>query len=225
MLFYPVQLLVSVLVSAAVIIASLEAAQKQSLPRRVFFKYVAWWKEELALSNAGPRLKAVPIWQLAAITAILALSFIAGQTFGVALALPAALAPPRLLSRYRVKRVNTLQRGLDGFLVALADSLTTVPNLAEALHSLIEHMEPPIKDEVIAVLAEVRLGRSLDEALLNMASRLKLPGMDAAVGAALLGKRTGGDLPTILRRIASTLREMQRLEGIIKTKTAEAKRG
>jgi tight adherence protein B len=39
----------------------------------------------------------------------------------------------------------------------------------------------------------------------------------------LIGRQTGGDLPKILERSAATLREMARLEGVVRTKTAEGK--
>lgn len=34
---------------------------------------------------------------------------------------------------------------------------------------------------------------------------------------------TGGDLPNVLRTAAASLREMERLEGVVRTKTAEGK--
>jgi tight adherence protein B len=38
-----------------------------------------------------------------------------------------------------------------------------------------------------------------------------------------VGRQTGGDLPAILEQSALTLREMSRLEGVVRTKTAEGK--
>ena len=39
----------------------------------------------------------------------------------------------------------------------------------------------------------------------------------------LVGRQTGGDLPKILEESSATLREMARLEGVVRTKTAEGK--
>jgi tight adherence protein B len=39
----------------------------------------------------------------------------------------------------------------------------------------------------------------------------------------LIGRQVGGNLPKILETTAMTLREMRRLEGVIRTKTAEGR--
>ena len=54
---------------------------------------------------------------------------------------------------------------------------------------------------------------------------MPVPGRGIVPGLAtvLVGRQTGGDLPNILETGASTLREMARLEGVIRTKTSEGK--
>ena len=44
-----------------------------------------------------------------------------------------------------------------------------------------------------------------------------------ALTTVLIGRQTGGDLSRILETSAATLREMARLEGVVRTKTAEGK--
>ncbi|MCP4679476.1 MAG: hypothetical protein GY854_29095 [Deltaproteobacteria bacterium] len=213
----------SSLVALGITAAVLTIADGQSPTARLFARYRSWWEEMVNLSRAEHWLKSIPIWQTGIASALIAIAVGLRRPL-IAVGIPVIMVLPAwLLVRYRERRIQTLENGLAEFLVALADSLTTIPNLTEALQTLVEHIEPPIKEEVVAVLAEVRLGRSFDDALRNMASRVRLPGLDAAVGAALLGKRTGGDLSGILRRIAETLREMARLEGVIRTKTAEGR--
>ncbi len=216
-------LALSALVALGVAATAIAAADGQSPIARLFTQYRSWWEEMVRLSRAEHWLKSVPIWQICIASVLIAAAIGFRRPLIVVGVLVVTVIPAWLLANYRDRRTKALENGLAGFLVALADSLTTIPNLTEALQTLVEHIEPPIKEEVVAVLAEVRLGRSFDDALKNMASRIRLPGLDAAVGAALLGKRTGGDLPGILRRIAETLREMARLEGVIRTKTAEGR--
>jgi len=45
----------------------------------------------------------------------------------------------------------------------------------------------------------------------------------AATTAILIGRQTGGDLSAILERTAGNLREMRRLEGVVRAKTAEGR--
>ena len=47
--------------------------------------------------------------------------------------------------------------------------------------------------------------------------------MQTALASLRIGQRTGGQLPDILERSAQALREMARLEGVVRTKTAEGK--
>ncbi len=165
----------------------------------------------------------VPLWQVVICPMLFIVAGYSGQpSLWIAGGLLVIL-PPWLLVRYQVKHQEALDKGLASFLTTLADSLTTIPNLTEALSTVLDHVGQPFKNEVQAVLREVRIGSSLDDALSSMAGRVRLPGFDAAVGAARLGRRTGGDLPGIFRRIADTVREMARLEGVIQTKTAEGR--
>ena len=47
--------------------------------------------------------------------------------------------------------------------------------------------------------------------------------LDSALSAILIGRQVGGNLPKVLETTASNMREMQRLEGVIKTKTADGR--
>jgi len=56
-----------------------------------------------------------------------------------------------------------------------------------------------------------------------MASRIGSRGVDSALSAILIGRQVGGNLPKVLESTAASIREMQRLEGVLRTKTAEGK--
>src|SRR5688572_16251734 len=56
-----------------------------------------------------------------------------------------------------------------------------------------------------------------------MAARVGSRQLDSALSAILIGRQVGGNLPKVLETTASTLREMRRLEGVVRTKTAEGK--
>jgi tight adherence protein B len=56
-----------------------------------------------------------------------------------------------------------------------------------------------------------------------MAARIGSRQLDSALSSILIGRQVGGNLPKVLETTASTLREMGRLEGVVKTKTAEGK--
>jgi len=158
------------------------------------------------------------------VAALLALAALWLRTPWLVVVATAVLVLPRLLAhRAATRRRRLLADQLDGAITALAGSLGATPNLGDALASIVGTQPDPMQEELRRVLADVRLGRTLDEALLDLASRASLPGLDATVAAAITGRRTGGDLPEILRRTAASLREIGRLEGVVRTKTAEGR--
>jgi tight adherence protein B len=216
-------LAVSLLVGTVAATVVAWAAEKDSAPGRLWRYYHGWWTVRLNALNLHPTFQAVPLWQGVALPTLIGGAVFMSQPLVLALAAAVVVLPPWLLIRHRLRHQQALNQGLDAFLTILADSLATVPNITEALSTVLDHVGQPIKNEVLSVLKEMRIGASLEDALSHMAQRVRLPGFDAAVGAALLGKRTGGDLPGIFRRIAATVREMARLEGVIRTKTAEGR--
>jgi tight adherence protein B len=135
----------------------------------------------------------------------------------------AAVVPKAYLEGQLEKRRRAIDDVLDTFLVALANALKVSPSLGDALRSTAILIRGPIKDDVEYTLKEYNLGTPLDQALMNMSVRIDSRTFSSAMATLLIGRQTGGDLPKILERSAATLREMSRLEGVVRTKTAEGK--
>jgi tight adherence protein B len=123
----------------------------------------------------------------------------------------------------RRKRIEAVEYQLDGFIQALANGLKTTPSIGAALSAIQPLLQEPTKSEVALVLKQTRIGSSIDQALLDMGARVGSRQLDAALSAVLIGRQVGGNLPKVLETTASTLREMSRLEGVVRTKTAEGK--
>jgi len=134
-----------------------------------------------------------------------------------------AFAPTLQIDMLRRKRVTDIERQLDGFLLALANALKSTPSIGAAFSSVAPVIQDPIRQEVELCIKEMKVGSSLDQALLHMAARVGSRQLDSALSAILIGRQVGGNLPKILETTSATLREMARLEGVIKTKTAEGK--
>jgi tight adherence protein B len=81
----------------------------------------------------------------------------------------------------------------------------------------------PMRGEVSHAVKAMRFGASLDQALLLMASRIGSADFDLVASSLLIGRNVGGDLPRILETTAASLREMGRLEQLVRAKTAEGK--
>jgi tight adherence protein B len=121
------------------------------------------------------------------------------------------------------KRQDKIEQQLDTFLTALANALKASPSLGDALGNCATLLRTPIREELELTMKENQLGMPLDVAILNMGGRVGSRAFAGALTTVLIGRQTGGDLPKILETAAATLREMARLEGVVRTKTAEGK--
>jgi len=89
----------------------------------------------------------------------------------------------------------------------------------QSIEMVAKDMPPPISEEFALVFAECKMGVSLEEALVRMDSRLQLEELKFLITAILVAREVGGDLPSVLHKLTSTLRERFRLKENIKTYT------
>jgi tight adherence protein B len=86
---------------------------------------------------------------------------------------------------------------------------------------VVREAQPPISTEFSRVIREVNLGLPLDDALANLARRVKSDDLDLLTTAIGIHHTVGGNLAEILDTIAYTIRERVRIKGEIKTLTAQ----
>jgi tight adherence protein B len=134
-----------------------------------------------------------------------------------------AIAPSAYLARCRRQHVRRVESQIDSLIVGLANALKSVPSPAAALTQLVPVLPNPTRLEVERLLKEMRIGSTLEQGLVNMSARLGSRDLDSALSAVLIGLQVGGNLPLVLENTAATIREMNRLEGVVRTKTSEAR--
>jgi tight adherence protein B len=127
------------------------------------------------------------------------------------------------LSRRRAARLTSLEAQLGSWLLALANALRATPSLGEALASTSSAIAPPLRDELEHVLKEWRLGIPLDQALQRTSARVGSRTLAAAFLTLRIARASGGGVSGCLESAAATLREMSRLDAVVRTKTAEGK--
>lgn len=138
--------------------------------------------------------------------------------------LPIVIIGPTLqLKNLRERRVARIEQQLDGWLLVLANALKAVPSIGEALISSRSLAHAPISEEVDVAIKENQLGTPLDDAMQHMADRIGSRVVATAIITLKVARRTGGDLPSTLEVSAASLREMARLQGVIRTKTADGR--
>lgn len=161
--------------------------------------------------------------QLAVLVGIPIFAFVFDDVFYLVFIPVVAVLPLVLLRGRASERSQQIEAQLDSWLLMLANALKATPSLGEAINNSARLMRPPLSEELDLALKENQLGTPLDQAVLNMSARVGSPAFSSALATILVGRQTGGDLPKIMEESAATLREMARLEGVVRTKTAEGK--
>lgn len=224
LIFLLAKCIAALLVFVGIFCVSIGLAQARSLPgRRYMDSYLAYLERVIRLCF----LKARPIAILRAQLVLFAcgLVVVAVSHSATALLLPAiaAFGPAAYLRLIRRRRSKKVTAQTDSFLLGLANSLKAVPTIGAALTGLLPVLQSPLREEITLALNELRVGNSIDQALLNVASRAQSPALDGALSALLVGRQVGGELPKILETTAATLREIHRLEGVVQSKTSESR--
>jgi tight adherence protein B len=195
-----------------------------SIATRLWNRYVNYLDRQMRLLFMEGQGKKIVRWQVAGIAAVLAIELAIFEIpYWYALLVLIAFGPVLHLAQERKKRVQKLELQIDGFILALANSMKTVPGAAAALQAVVPILHNPTQQEVERVVKEMRVGNTLEQSLVNMSARIGSKTIDSALSAVLIGLQVGGNLPIVLENTAATIREMNRLEGVVRTKTSEGK--
>jgi tight adherence protein B len=135
--------------------------------------------------------------------------------FAVGLALPLAFA-----WREANKRVMAFDAQLPDLLMSVAASLKAGHSFKQAIQTVVEDAEDPARQEFQRVLAETSLGRSMEEALTDMADRLGSKNFSFIVTAVAIQNQVGGSLAGLFDMVADTVRQRQMFARKIRALTA-----
>jgi tight adherence protein B len=190
---------------------------------RSFNAYAQTLERELRFLSARPTGIQLACGHAVAVALAVAALITTGSAQAAVAACCVAIAPLRYLTLQRRKRVTRIEQQLDGFLTSLAHALRANPALGEGLASTARVVAPPLAEEVRLLLHENALGSPLDRALDEMGRRIGSPVVSTALATLRVARMTGGDFVQTLETSAATLREMARLEGVVRTKTADGR--
>lgn len=198
-------------------------ANPAGLPRRYWARYLAYLARQQRRLFIFKPPTLIAYGQLAAFGAVIAAAILVELPLWYVFLFLCAVFPAWYLERLRQKRVEQIEDQIDGFVLALANALKATPSLGDGFRSIQTIVPSPMREEVELAVKEMRVGSSLEQAMLMMAGRVGSRQLDTALSAVLVGRQVGGNLPKILDSTAQSLREMKRLEGVVRTKTAEGK--
>lgn len=214
----------TVCLGGGVFVVAYGMARGETAVVRHYRRYTRRLDQSLKLTftqGSGERIALVQLAVLVATLALWSALHLPPVYWGVLLL---ELATPSLyLAHRRRQHVRRVETQIDALIVALANALKTVPSASAALGQLVTVLPQPMRLEIERLLKEMRVGSTLEQALLSMSARLGSRDLDSALSAVLIGLQVGGNLPAVLESTAATIREMNRLEGVVRTKTSEAR--
>ncbi len=139
----------------------------------------------------------------------------------VAFFLIGAYAPRFYLKFRQKKRLQAFGQQLPDTITLLANSLRAGSSFLQGMELVTREARPPISEEFERVVREMQLGVALHPALNNLVRRVASEDLELMVTAINIQSTVGGNLATVLDAIAFTIRERVRIQGEIKTLTAQ----
>ncbi|MBU2789241.1 type II secretion system F family protein [Acidithiobacillus sp. YTS05] len=141
----------------------------------------------------------------------------------IAVALLVAVSPRLLLGYLKARRFDRLHQQLPDTLLMMASALRGGANLGQTLEGLARDLSAPMSQELSLVVREQRLGVSFEDAVGNLAMRVRSQDFDLVVSALRINREVGGNLADTLQRLGETVRRRLMMEQKIKALTSQGK--
>ena len=145
----------------------------------------------------------------------------------IALELVAAAAlgylPMGLLSFKRSRRVNAFNAALPDAIDMMGRALRAGHAMTASINIVAEQSAEPVRSEFGEVFKQQNFGLPIRDAMTQMLDRVPSQDLRVLVTGMLVQKETGGNLAEILDRTANTIRERLKIQGEIKTHTAQGR--
>jgi len=129
--------------------------------------------------------------------------------------------PRFYVSRRERARIRKIDDQLVDTLTMMSNSLKSGSSFLQAMELVSRELPPPIAHEFAQVVAEVGVGAPIDQALADLARRVRSYDVYLMITAMTVQRTVGGNLSEVLQNIAHTIRERQRLLRQVQVETAE----
>lgn len=138
-------------------------------------------------------------------------------------ALLLAAAPFAVLSFKKSRRIDAFNKILPDAIDMMARSLRAGHSMVAAISIVAEHAAEPVGSEFGEVFRKQNFGLPLRDALTQLLDRVPSQDLRVVVTGILVQKDTGGNLAEILDRTVKVIRERLRIQGEIRTHTAQGR--
>jgi tight adherence protein B len=160
---------------------------------------------------------------IAILTFVLLTAITQSLIWGIAGAAFILVAALLFVNNVAARQRKKFEGQLPDTLNLLATSLRAGYSLLQAVEAVGEEAPDPTRREFGRAMAEIRLGRQMDDALSDIAERMDSRDFEWAVLAIEIQREVGGNLAEVLQTTAETMVQRNRLRREMKALTAEGR--
>lgn len=160
---------------------------------------------------------------LAAVLLLVGMLFFRDPLAALILGVGGLVAPAVWVSQRTDRTQRRFAEQLPEALTIMSNALIAGSSTIQALEQAALEIKPPLGPELRRVVEEVRVGRSLEEALMSLLRRAPGEELEAVIASFLIQRRTGGNLAELLFDTAALLREDLRLKSEARILTSQAR--
>lgn len=179
---------------------------------------------ELEAAGLNVRPGEFIVTAVCAVLVVYALGVLAGSPlFGLLLAVTVPLAIRLWLAMRRDRRQTRFGEQLTDVLQLIGSSLRAGYGLTQGIDAVSRDAEEPAASEFRRIIIEHRLGRDLNEAMDNCATRMNNADFSWVVQAIGIHRDVGGDLAKVLDNIVATIRDRADVHRQVRSLSAEGR--
>lgn len=149
--------------------------------------------------------------------------FLRGIFLGVLTGLVALAFPRWYLAILKQRRLQLFNEQLVDALMTMSSSLRAGSSITQAFEHIVRQNQPPISQEFDLFLQQTRIGVKFEDALIKLEERVNSEDLTIMIRSIEIARQTGGNLTEVFDKIASVIRERTRIQGRIRTLTAQGR--
>lgn len=129
---------------------------------------------------------------------------------------------PRLTVRILwARRIDTFDDQLLDALTLMSNALKSGLSFIQSMDIVVREMEAPINQEFGLIMNQIQLGTNINDALVQLDTRMGTEDVRIVVTAIMILRETGGNLSDTFDTIAFTIRERKKVKGKIAALTTQ----
>ncbi len=144
-----------------------------------------------------------------------------GTIFGGAITITMWSIPKLFVRNLWQKRCGVMVNQMVDGMTLMSNGVKAGLSVQQCMERVVDNMPNPISQEFGLVLAQMRIGRSMSEALNELSLRIPMADVQMFVTAVNILQETGGNLAETFATITFTIRERQKVEKKIEALTAQ----